>query len=595
MNHKEFISELQKTCHMDHHQCATLLSALQKLMVQAAIDQIPVTLHGLGTFTSHKHPEFIQEDEHTGEQTLFPPRISYRMQAMSTSQQNADSDQGVASELSEYAQMPYETVAAFLQALAHVVVSYVENHEEVEVHGMGTFHRVEAHQAELQRIAFTCDEQMKEQVNAPFSCFEPVVIREGRKPEVATAFVQMPEMTADSPAERVEDAAEAMVEPAERTDDAAEAPAEPADSTDDTAEAPGEPVDSSDVVAEAPGEPAESTDDAAEVAGEPAESADDAVVVTGVPADSAAVCDALSNNIDEPVAEPVVLIPSVSEADPQEAAPEPKEEIAEPQAVAAEPEEKIAEPQAVAAETKDEATETREVANEKTDKEMGKEKSGHGVLYTVLAIVLAACLAFAIYLGVLFFGSEKYVEAELAEPEYVEEAVPAELAEAQLEESEEAPADEAQEEQESVQNDAPADPAPVVGQPEPTEQPKQVEQPKPAEQPAQAEKKPAETPKPAPKEQPKAKEFHRLMGADGQPVTVTLNPGERLTIVSLNQYGDKAFWPYIFDVNSDRIKAPNLVQAGMKLYLPDPAFYDINPNNEESLRKAKNRAAQLLK
>lgn len=475
MNHKEFQSELQKTCHMDHHQCATLLSALQKLMVQAAIDQIPVTVHGLGTFTSHKHPEYIQEDEQTGQQTLFPPRISYRMQGVSTSQHNADADQGVASELAEYVQMPYEAVAAFLQAMAHIIVSHVDNHEEVEIHGLGTFHRVEAHQAELQRIAFSCDEQMKQQVNAPFSCFEPVVIREGRQPEMPAAFVPMPEMPA----------------------------VEPDESNEDAAEAPGEPDESAEEVAVASGEPDDKAVDTAEASDEPA-------------AGSAA----------------------------------------------------------------------QDTTRDNSEEEAHEEKPRRTLLYSVIATVSVACIALAIYLGMQHWGGEMYVEAELAEPEYVTDYVVLD---------EEQPTDSA-----TALVEAESEPVEQEEEPEPVEQEEEAEQAqpeagtKPVEQPKVAEPaKPAEQPKVAEKQAPKV--FHRLTGSDGQPVTVTLNQGERLTIVALNQYGDKAFWPYIFEVNSDRIKAPNLVQAGMKLYLPDPKYYDIDANSEESLRKAKNRAAQLLK
>lgn len=101
--------------------------------------------------------------------------------------------------------------------------------------------------------------------------------------------------------------------------------------------------------------------------------------------------------------------------------------------------------------------------------------------------------------------------------------------------------------------------------------------------------------KPVVVSKPEVKEFHRLLDTDGQPKTVTLQPGERLTLVALSHFGDKAFWPYVFEVNKDKLKAPNLVQAGMKLYLPDPNYYHIDANDPESLRKAKNLGAQLLK
>lgn len=85
----------------------------------------------------------------------------------------------------------------------------------------------------------------------------------------------------------------------------------------------------------------------------------------------------------------------------------------------------------------------------------------------------------------------------------------------------------------------------------------------------------------------------RMKNADGTMVQVKLEDGERLTIVALRHFGDKAFWPYIYEVNSDRLTAPNLVQAGMMLYLPDPQYYGIDANDERSLRRAKQLGARL--
>lgn len=86
----------------------------------------------------------------------------------------------------------------------------------------------------------------------------------------------------------------------------------------------------------------------------------------------------------------------------------------------------------------------------------------------------------------------------------------------------------------------------------------------------------------------------RLVDSIGNPVIVILQSGERLTLVSLKYFGSKDFWPYVFDVNSDRLKSPSNVQTGMKLYLPDPEFFNIDANSEESLEKAKKRGIELL-
>lgn len=81
MDHKEFLAEVQKRSGLDKHTCAALLSAAEKLLVEKAVDLVPVELEGIGVFVSTKHPEFIQENQDTGETVLYPPRITYRLQS----------------------------------------------------------------------------------------------------------------------------------------------------------------------------------------------------------------------------------------------------------------------------------------------------------------------------------------------------------------------------------------------------------------------------------------------------------------------------------------------------------------------------------
>lgn len=463
---------MQKTCHADHSQCITLLSALQKLMVKAAIDQIPVTLKGLGTFSSHKHPEYIQENPQTGEQILFPPRISYRMQ--SETPDNPGEAKTISTELAELTQLPLSLSSSFLEAVASVITSRMKQHEEVEVHGFGTFHVIEAHQHELQRIAFNPDEQLRELVNAPFNCFEPVVIKEAASaPSVVVSPTQENDVQAS---ESVIISEEKDVQPSESVIFSEEKDIQPSESA------------------------------------------------------------------------------IISEKEDVQAL-----EQGNPEVVKAVPATEAAEPAPIKAAT----------AMEK------EEKSSNTLLYTALSLILLACITLVVYLFCLHTDSGETVVLP-------EEIIPVEEITPVVAVVDSSSVD-------SVAADTML--AQVVDTLQvPAVEPKPVAESKPAVEPTPA--KPAEVAAP---KQPEPKTFHRLLGADGQPVTVTLNPGERLTIVSLNQYGDKAFWPYIFEVNSDRIKAPNLVQAGMKLYLPDPAYYHIDANDEESLRKAKNRGAQLLK
>ena len=87
---------------------------------------------------------------------------------------------------------------------------------------------------------------------------------------------------------------------------------------------------------------------------------------------------------------------------------------------------------------------------------------------------------------------------------------------------------------------------------------------------------------------------HYKLDSIGNPECVVMQVGERLTLISLRYFGSKDFWPYIFDVNSDKLKSPSNVVAGLKLYLPDPAYYDINSDDEQSLKKARQRGKNIL-
>lgn len=87
---------------------------------------------------------------------------------------------------------------------------------------------------------------------------------------------------------------------------------------------------------------------------------------------------------------------------------------------------------------------------------------------------------------------------------------------------------------------------------------------------------------------------HRMKDESGNFKTHKLEPGERLTLVALQYFGHKDFWPYIFDVNSDRLKSPSNVMSGMTLYLPDPSYFNIDVNDVQSLKKARQHGHDLL-
>lgn len=85
------------------------------------------------------------------------------------------------------------------------------------------------------------------------------------------------------------------------------------------------------------------------------------------------------------------------------------------------------------------------------------------------------------------------------------------------------------------------------------------------------------------------------MDGEGNPVIYDVSEGEWLAVIALKLYGNKAYWGYIFDVNRDLLSTPNDVKAGMALYLPNTVYYKIDTTKIESLHRAAEFSARLLK
>jgi nucleoid DNA-binding protein len=73
----------------------------------------------------------------------------------------------------------------------------------------------------------------------------------------------------------------------------------------------------------------------------------------------------------------------------------------------------------------------------------------------------------------------------------------------------------------------------------------------------------------------------------------TVEKGETLRLIALKEFGDKAFWIYIYEVNKQRIANPNNVSVGAVLALPSVEQYGIDAGDPESIRKANLRAEQI--
>lgn len=77
--------------------------------------------------------------------------------------------------------------------------------------------------------------------------------------------------------------------------------------------------------------------------------------------------------------------------------------------------------------------------------------------------------------------------------------------------------------------------------------------------------------------------------------TIMLKNSQTLRLLSLELFGSKEFWVYIYQENLDVISDPNLVAPGIELVIPEKTLYDIDSNNPESIAKAKSIGEKILK
>lgn len=78
------------------------------------------------------------------------------------------------------------------------------------------------------------------------------------------------------------------------------------------------------------------------------------------------------------------------------------------------------------------------------------------------------------------------------------------------------------------------------------------------------------------------------------PESLILSEGQTLRTISLELFGSKEFWVYIYQENIHNIKNPNVIPAGTQLQIPDLTRYDINPDNPQSVAKAKEKGDKIL-
>ena len=75
---------------------------------------------------------------------------------------------------------------------------------------------------------------------------------------------------------------------------------------------------------------------------------------------------------------------------------------------------------------------------------------------------------------------------------------------------------------------------------------------------------------------------------------VKIEPGSRLTLISLKYYGSKLFWVYLYEYNRAVITEPNNVPIGTVIEVPAPEMYGIDRCDRSSIEKAAARQTEIL-
>lgn len=75
--------------------------------------------------------------------------------------------------------------------------------------------------------------------------------------------------------------------------------------------------------------------------------------------------------------------------------------------------------------------------------------------------------------------------------------------------------------------------------------------------------------------------------------TDTVRADYYITDMARKYYGNKDFWSYIYEENADSLGHPEHIHPGQILVIPDAAKYGIDPDNKESLKRARALAIEI--
>jgi hypothetical protein len=69
--------------------------------------------------------------------------------------------------------------------------------------------------------------------------------------------------------------------------------------------------------------------------------------------------------------------------------------------------------------------------------------------------------------------------------------------------------------------------------------------------------------------------------------------GEFLTAIALREYGNKAFWIYIYEENKDHIFNPDNIPVGTMIRIPPATKYGIDAGDPASVDRAQEKVLRM--
>lgn len=95
--------------------------------------------------------------------------------------------------------------------------------------------------------------------------------------------------------------------------------------------------------------------------------------------------------------------------------------------------------------------------------------------------------------------------------------------------------------------------------------------------------------------EPEAESAEVAEPAAPQVVTEVVDGSNYLSRIARRHYGRDIFWVYIYEENRNVISNPNNIRPGTVVTVPPAEKYGIDPNDKESIRRAEQKSAEIIR